>query len=103
MNETLKRCPVCGGDGTYERHEDGWATCSRCGMEANSVAADCFDDRTCYNENEGHDSNEFVCSACHIRLADFAEIVEEDGQAYKFYYALRYCPCCGAKVVDNER
>lgn len=88
----LKLCPVCGGEGTYERYEDGWAICNRCGMEANSVAADALEEmdthaeRTCRQDflRVG-----FKCSGCGIKWFGLPQ------------NAFRFCPMCGAKVIEE--
>lgn len=91
MNDTLKRCPVCNGEGTYEHHADGWATCSKCGMEANSVAAEALEarntsrERTCHNADKTGIVGRFECSEC--------EWIEADEPIY--------CGGCGAKVVEE--
>ena len=117
MNEKLKRCPVCGCKGTYERHEDGWATCSNCGMEANKEAADVLEEicthrfeaqpdeaeRTCRDIGD-KDTGWFKCSHCGASLSadcidgftpDIHIKVNED------YAKVRYCPYCRTKVVGK--
>ena len=105
MNE-LKLCPVCGGENTYERHEDGWATCSRCGMEANSIAADVLEERstraerTCrivktWKDSDYVDDWNYNCSEC----GGFIDVYERDLETGNVISAANYCSNCGARVI----
>lgn len=56
--------------------------------------ADLIEPPTCKNLAT-HLVDELVCSACGERV-DIAYLDSEDD------YRVRYCPGCGAKVMDNE-
>lgn len=102
-----KTCPVCGCKGTYTRHEDGYATCSNCGMIANDVAADFIEEicahrfegqpdeneRTCHNT---HKNRWFECSECGYGFIDLYPCDETDINEQP-----HYCLNCGARVVDE--
>lgn len=87
MIKELKTCPVCGGEGTYERHDDGWATCSRCGMEANSVAADAIEEMNTREERTCEYIGDEISGGCSVCRG----WLDPD---------CAYCPHCGAKVCD---
>ena len=108
MSEEPKTCPVCGDEGTYERHGDGWASCSRCGMEANSVAANALEERsdreerTCHynyqytyidpeDTQDDYPSEAFVCDKCRNYVSRYV---------WEEYGPFEYCPLCGAKVTQ---
>lgn len=59
--------------------------------------------KTCKNITKCHPVDEFICSECGLILQDYHEIGidREDGDEYFFEFEIRYCPCCGAKVVDE--
>ena len=58
-------------------------------------------ERTCRNVSEWHDVDEFVCSECGIKLRDWSEVWEDEEQSCRFEYAFKFCPMCGAKVVEE--
>ena len=57
--------------------------------------------RTCENESEWNEVDGFVCSVCGIRLEGWSKIVEDEEQEFYYEYAFKYCPNCGAKVVEE--
>lgn len=52
---------------------------------------------------EYDDCDQFVCSECGIELQDWRRVErdEDDGDITYHEYILRYCPNCGAKIVEN--
>ena len=59
-------------------------------------------EKTCKNVSEMHPVDGFTCSECGISLEDYSEkeVDEESGDITYREYMLRYCPNCGAKVVE---
>ena len=47
-------------------------------------------------------SKEFLCSECDLNLVDYFRRVVENGQIgfERFYF--RFCPNCGAKILDAK-
>ena len=95
----LKPCPLCGGPASVYEYTAGvfWTTptveatrigCDRCGLEIRGDGAarawNTRAERTCHDEAKYPDF--FVCSACHVTIGKWVP---------------RYCPNCGAKVVDE--
>ena len=58
--------------------------------------------KTCKNISEMHPADGFTCSECGITVIDFREerVDEEDCTASWYEYEMKYCPNCGAKVVE---
>lgn len=58
---------------------------------------------TCKNVSEMHPTDGFTCSECGKTIIDFREEIvdEEDCTASWYEYEMKYCPNCGAKVVQN--
>lgn len=54
---------------------------------------------TCHNIAEENPVDEFVCSKCGIHLYDWIRVRDEDYYEYEF----KYCPNCGAKVVEENK
>lgn len=61
------------------------------------------EEKTCKNVGEMHPVDGFTCSECGISLEDYSEkeVDEENGDITYREYMLRYCPNCGAKVVEE--
>ena len=60
------------------------------------------EEKTCQNISEMHPVDEFTCSKCGITLVDYVrQIVDEDYETTYHEYEIKYCPNCGAKVVQN--
>ncbi len=58
--------------------------------------------RTCKNETKCHPADEFICSECGLMIEDYCKKrFDEDGDEYIFEYEIKYCPDCGAKVVEE--
>ena len=59
--------------------------------------------KNCKNIYEMHPTDGFTCSACGITIIDFREerVDEEDCTASWYEYEFKYCPNCGAKVVEK--
>ena len=55
------------------------------------------EDETCRNITEENPVDDFVCSKCGIHLYDWIRKDDEDWYEYEF----KYCPNCGAKVVEQ--
>lgn len=58
-------------------------------------------------KNVGTDYDEvdqFVCSECGIELQDWCRVErdEDDGEETYHEYRIRYCPNCGARVVEED-
>jgi len=61
--------------------------------------------RTGHNCNEDYaDCDQFVCSECGIELQDWRRIErdEDDGEITCHDYVMKYCPNCGAKMVEPQ-
>lgn len=59
-------------------------------------------EKTCKNITKQHPVDEFICSECGLILQDYCKKrLEEDGDEYFFEFEIKYCPNCGAKVVDE--
>ena len=105
MSIELKPCPFCGGEAnTFQTRwtNNRWYTCcpsceTICGLpdgydfvgkyDTEAEAAEAWNtraERTCHDEAKYPDF--FVCSACHVTIGKWVP---------------RYCPNCGAKVVDE--
>lgn len=57
---------------------------------------------TCKNITKCHPVDEFICSECGLILQDYCKKrLDEDGDEYFFEFEIKYCPCCGAKVVEE--
>lgn len=63
-----------------------------------------MDKETCYNETENSPVDEFICSNCGFAMEDFVERrYDEETEDVGYYeFEVKYCPNCGAKVVENE-
>lgn len=59
--------------------------------------------KTCKNESDNNPVDEFICSECGFMTEDFSEkrIDEDDGDVTYHEFEFRYCPNCGAKVVEE--
>lgn len=121
MNEELKPCPYCGGNGVVgymcgnilNKICDWFVWCEKCGatninqMQTFSTEAEAVDAwntryvETCDNIGEYHNVDQFVCSKCGIWLEDWVrvEFDEEENDHVGFEYTLKYCPDCGRKIV----
>lgn len=61
--------------------------------------------KTCKNESDNNPVDEFICSECGFMTEDFSEkrIDEDDGDVTYHEFEFRYCPNCGAKVVEESK
>ena len=60
------------------------------------------EERTCENVSEMHPTDGFTCSECGITIVDYVEErVDEECTATYHEYEIKYCPNCGAKVVEE--
>ena len=58
-------------------------------------------EKTCKNIAEMHPVDGFTCSECGITIVDYVEErVDDDCHASYYEYEFKYCPNCGAKVVE---
>lgn len=59
--------------------------------------------KTCKNESDNNPVDEFICSEYGFITEDFSEkrIDEDDGDVTYHEFEFRYCPNCGAKVVEE--
>lgn len=59
--------------------------------------------KTCKNVSEMHPVDGFTCSECGISLVDYVEerVDEEEYDTTYYEYEIKYCPNCGAKVVEE--
>lgn len=57
----------------------------------------------CKNLTRCNPIDEFICSKCGFFIEDFCgiEIDEENEDRYYYEYEIKYCPNCGAKVVEE--
>ena len=62
-----------------------------------------IEQKTCKNINEMHPVDGFTCSECGITIVDYVEEVfdEEEYDTTYHEYEIKYCPNCGAKVVEE--
>ena len=73
-------------------------TCCECGRKSLNLLADLIEpepERTCQDVEGG---NFFRCSKCGCELMRFA-----DGWKPMYMGEVRYCPNCGARVVEEEK
>lgn len=57
---------------------------------------------TCKNITGNNPVDEFICSECGFACGGFHRInVDEDGDEYFVEFEIKYCPTCGAKVVEE--
>ena len=60
------------------------------------------EEKTCKNISEMNAVDGFVCSECGISLVDYVEErVDEEYDVTYHEYNFKYCPNCGAKVVEE--
>lgn len=61
------------------------------------------EEKTCKNVSEMHPVDGFTCSECGISLVDYVEerVDEEEYDTTYHEYEIKYCPNCGAKVVEE--
>lgn len=115
-------CAACTRGGNWKEAKEHWNArwdyygdtieCYECAIggkeaaqrsvEENIRAQGYVKERTCRNVSEWHEVDEFVCSECGIKLTDWVEVIEDEEQAFRFEYAFKYCPSCGARVVSEE-
>lgn len=59
--------------------------------------------KTCKNESNNNPVDEFICSECGFMTEDFSEkrVDMDDGEVTYHEFEFRYCPNCGAKVVEG--
>ena len=68
-------------------------------------AADVVEQKTCKNvATEYDDCDQFVCSECGIELQEWHRVErdEDDGDVTYHEYILRFCPNCGAKIIEGD-
>ena len=119
--EELKPCPFCGGEAGvyYFAHYDNECTviCSNPDCRASVSARSRGSMTTAYNRarklwnrraeracrNVSYCGNEFECSICGANLSGGDELgyVLTVGEWYA-ESSIRYCPNCGARVVEEE-
>lgn len=62
--------------------------------------------KTCKNISNQHPVDEFICSECKLIMRDLTRVeIDEDADGDESYleFEFRYCPRCGAKVVDQKQ
>ena len=61
-----------------------------------------MEEKTCKNIAEMHPVDGFTCSECGITIVDYVEerFDEEEYDTTYHEYEIKYCPNCGAKVVE---
>lgn len=61
--------------------------------------------KICKNASYDNPFDEFICSECGFMTEDFSEkrIDEDDGDVTYHEFEFRYCPNCGAKVVEESK
>lgn len=58
-------------------------------------------EKTCKNISEMHPVDGFTCSECGTTIVDYVEErVDEEYNTTYHEYVFKYCPNCGAKVVE---
>ena len=62
--------------------------------------ADLIDRPTCRNVS-GH-RDEFKCSECRCTVESLTEVCNERGEIFRVPFMPKYCPNCGAEVVDDD-
>ena len=118
-DEKLKPCPFCGGEVEHQIMWDGACsfTCSKCGLNARftddiaRAVPEALEktermwntryERTCHDIS--HDSMPvFQCSECGylLTIRDEEDYTMWHG-TFEVLDAPRYCPSCGARVVDE--
>lgn len=116
MSEELKPCPACGASRglyvLYDEHDMEWFVfCDNCKTSICNERNDKREDavrtwnrraeRAC--RNVSYCGNEFECSICGANLSGGDELgyVLTVGEWYA-ESSIRYCPNCGARVVEEE-
>ena len=61
------------------------------------------EEKTCENISKANPVDGFTCSKCGIMITDYVEerFNEEECDTTFHEYEFKYCPNCGAKVVQN--
>ena len=62
------------------------------------------DNETCKNIAEDYDDcDQFICSKCGIELQNWYRVErdEDDGDETYHEYVFRYCPNCGARIIED--
>lgn len=70
----------------------------RMNKEFTLFLADLIDRPTCKNAKLYKDV--FECSECHCSLELITEVCNEYGEPFSVPFMPRYCPSCGAEVVE---
>lgn len=84
----------------FEHHPD---KCSAYAYAKSFYNAGYRKEKTCKNITKQPPVDEFICSECGLILQDYCEkrIDGEDGDECFFEVEFKYCPNCGAKVVEE--
>lgn len=127
----LKPCPFCGKTNIFVCKEDGeyQVVCDfsqeGCGAssgfrESMKKAVEVWNRRVDISaltaadvqpvietENMATVSDEFICKKCGIHLEDYSKVVmDEDSDGYidelHYEYEPKFCPECGAKIVEED-
>lgn len=121
--ETLRPCPFCGKKLAVELNRDGekifvlcnvhgggcGASSGYCGTITEAIAAWNtrwrYKTKQCINMSTDYaDTDEFICSNCGIHLMGWTSFEQDEDTGEHLYseYAFRYCPNCGAKIMESE-
>lgn len=57
----------------------------------------------CKNETKENKKDEFICSRCKSIYKCFERVQIEDGEQEYYKTEPKYCPSCGAKVIDEQK
>lgn len=83
-------------------HRDEMIRERLCELEDKIEQGTMKEEKTCKNISEMHPVDGFTCRECGITLIDYVEErVDEEYNATHYEYEIKYCPNCGAKVVQN--
>lgn len=60
-----------------------------------------IESETCKNLTEKNHVSEFICSNCGFMMDEFYRKEVDDGVPDYYEFEIKYCPNCGAKVVEE--
>ena len=112
MFEELKRCPFCGAEAELVRNS-GWSYFVRCINKQCAAKTRLYHEnengaRLAWNRREGRTCRmeydpvhcDYICTSCGERY-ETDMYISISGDDRRFIKQKRYCPNCGARVMDE--